>query len=437
MAKTEAVEIEAAGRAVRVSNPSKVWFPEAGITKLEVVRYYLSVAEGALRGVRGRPMQLERYVDGIGGPLFYQKRAPDKGRPEWIETVTLRFPSMRTADELVVRDAAQLLWVVNLACLSLHPHPVRAEDLDHPDELRIDLDPVPGVPFDEVKAVARGARDLLAEHGMATFPKTSGSRGIHLLVRLQPRWTFPEVRTAALAVAREVERRMPGRATAKWWKEDRQGVFLDYNQNAKDRTTASAYSVRAKPDARVSTPFRWEELDALDPAAFTLRTVPARFAAEGDPHAAIDDVAHDLGPLLQLAAAQGEGDAPWPPHFPKAEGEPDRVAPSRKRKAPAEGASSGTGRRKPTKPLRIVAESTDEAAARAGLERWKAAHPDVVPHLHEADVLVDKMRGRSSPWFRIRVNLEHAPAELHPPAARPDPDDAPKLPWGPPREEPS
>lgn len=430
MAKTQAVEVEAAGRVVRVSNPDKPWFPEAGITKLEVIRYYQAVADGALRGVRGRPMQMERYVDGIGAPPFYQKRAPDKGRPDWIRTVTLRFPSMRTADEVVVDDLAQLLWVVNLACLSLHPHPVRATDLEHPDELRIDLDPIPGVPFDEVKAVARASRELLAEHGLTTWPKTSGSRGIHLLVRLQPRWTFPEVRTAALAVAREVERRMPGRATARWWKEERQGVFLDYNQNAKDRTTASAYSVRPKPDARVSTPFRWEELDGLDPAAFTVRTVPARFAAEGDPHAGIDDAAHDLSPLLQLAASQGEPDAPWPPHYPKAEGEPPRVAPSRKK---PEGAAPGTGRRKSSKPLRVVAESESEAAAQAGLERWKARHPGAVPHLQAADVLVDKMRGRSSPWFRIRVNLEHVPTELHPPVEPPDPDEAPKAWWGPPR----
>jgi bifunctional non-homologous end joining protein LigD len=431
MAKTEAVEVEAAGRLVRVSNPSKLWFPEAGITKLEVVQYYLAVADGALRGVRGRPMQLERYVDGIGAPPFYQKRAPDKGRPDWIRTVTLRFPSMRTADELVVDDTAQLLWVVNLACLALHPHPVRADDLDHPDELRIDLDPVPGVPFAQVAFVAQQTDALLREHGLRAYPKTSGSRGIHLLVRIQPRWTFPEVRTAALAVAREMERRLPGVATARWWKEERQGVFLDYNQNAKDRTTASAYSVRARPDARVSTPFRWEELDGLDPAAFTVRTVPARFSAVGDPHAGIDADPHDLTSLLQLAVEQGQPDAPWPPHFPKGEGEPARVAPSRKKREPGAPPGPGTGRRKATRPLRVVAESQVEAHAQAGLDRWKARWPAVVPHLQPADVLVDKMRGRSSPWFRIRVNLEHVPVELHPPVEPPDPDEAPKNPWGP------
>jgi DNA ligase D-like protein (predicted polymerase) len=425
MAKSAAVEVEAAGRLVRVSNPDKPWFPEAGITKLEVVRYYLAVADGALRGVWGRPMQLERYVDGVTEPPFYQKRAPDKGRPEWIETVTLRFPSMRTAEEVVVRDAAQLVWIVNLACLSLHPHPVRTTDLDHPDELRIDLDPVPGVPFSEVLEVARETRALLTELGLTSWPKTSGSRGVHLLVRLQPRWTFPEVRRAALAIAREVERRMPGRATSKWWKEERQGVFLDYNQNAKDRTTASAYSVRARPDGRVSMPFRWDELDGLDPAAFTVRTVPGLFLANGDAHEGIDDVAHELGPVLALADQQGEADAPWPPHFPKGEGEPAPVAPSRQRTEP------GTGRRKPTKPLRTVAESESLDDATAGLERWKARHAEVVPHLLPADVLVDKMRGRYRPWFRIRVNLEHVPLALHPPVEPPDPDAAPKAAWGP------
>jgi DNA ligase D-like protein (predicted polymerase) len=370
-------------------------------------------------------MQLERYVDGVTEPPFYQKRAPDKGRPEWIETVTLRFPSMRTAEEVVVRDAAQLVWIVNLACLSLHPHPVRTTDLDHPDELRIDLDPVPGVPFSEVLEVARETRALLTELGLTSWPKTSGSRGVHLLVRLQPRWTFPEVRRAALAIAREVERRMPGRATSKWWKEERQGVFLDYNQNAKDRTTASAYSVRARPDGRVSMPFRWDELDGLDPAAFTVRTVPGLFLANGDAHEGIDDVAHELGPVLALADQQGEADAPWPPHFPKGEGEPAPVAPSRQRTEP------GTGRRKPTKPLRTVAESESLDDATAGLERWKARHAEVVPHLLPADVLVDKMRGRYRPWFRIRVNLEHVPLALHPPVEPPDPDAAPKAAWGP------
>lgn len=422
MAKKDAVEIEVAGRGVRISNPAKPWFPDAGITKLDVVRYYVAVADGALRGVRGRPMQMERYVNGASAPPFYQKRAPDS-RPDWIEVVTLRFPSMRTADEVVVRDAAQLLWVVNLGCLSLHPHPVRAEDLDHPDELRIDLDPIPGVEWPQVRDVALVAREVLAEHGLAAWPKTSGSRGMHLLVRLAPRWTFPEVRRAALGVAREVERRMPGRATAKWWKEERLGVFLDYNQNAKDRTVASAYSVRARPDARVSAPLRWEEVPTTEPAAFTVRSVPARVAAEGDPHAGIDAYAGDLAPLLALAERHEaeQGEAPWPPHYPKSEREPTRVQPSRARKPGA-----GTGRRVPKKPVVIVAESEDEAAALAGLERWKARWPAVASRLEPHHVLVDKMRGRYRTWTRVRVNLEALPEAERPPQQTPDPDDAPK-----------
>lgn len=431
MAKTKAIELEVAGRTVRISNPDKVWFPEAGVTKLDVVQYYRAVAPGAIRGVAGRPMQMERYVDGADQPPFYQKRAPDKGRPDWVETVVLRFPSLRTAEEVVVRDEAQLLWVVNLGCLSLHPHPVRAEDLDHPDELRIDLDPVPGVDFELVKEVAAGASEVLTDHGLRSWPKTSGSRGIHLLIRIVPEWTFPDVRRAALAVAREVERRMPGRATARWWKEERVGVFLDYNQNAKDRTVASAYSVRAKPDARVSTPFRWQELATLDPAAWTVRTVPARFAAEGDPHEGIDEDAGRLDSLLALAAEQeaAEGDAPWPPHYPKGEHEPRRVAPSRKK---ADGPSP-TGRRKPTRPLLVIGESEDEAAALQGLERWKARWPEVAALLEAKDVLVDKQRGRYRTWTRIRVNLENIPTDQRPPQEALDPDDAPKG-WGPPRQ---
>lgn len=426
MAKPKPVALEVAGRVVSVSNPDKVWFPEAGITKIEVVRYYLAVAEGAIRGVNGRPMQLERYVNGANQPPFYQKRAPV--HPEWIETVELRFPSMRTADEIVVRDPATLCWIVNLGCLSLHPHPVRATDLDHPDELRIDLDPVPGVEWAQVRDVALVSRDVLAERGLVAWPKTSGSRGMHLLVRIAPKWLFPEVRKAALGVAREVERRMPGRATARWWKEERQGVFLDYNQNAKDRTVASAYSVRAKPDARVSTPLRWDEVPDCDPSLFTLRTVPERFAALGDPHAGIDDEAGDLTSLLALAAEleDAQGEAPWPPHYPKAEGEPPRVQPSRKRAAPG----NGTGKRVPTKPTVIVAESEDEAAALAGLERWKVRHPDVALKLEAHHVLVDKMRGRYRTWTRIRVNLEQVPEEQRPPQGTPDPDDAPKMAWG-------
>ncbi len=322
-----------AGREVAISNPDKLYFPEAGITKLELVRYYLAVADGVLRGVRGRPMQMKRYVDGIAGEPFYQKRAP-ASRPPWIEVVELRFPSGRSAHEVVVRDAAQLAWVVNLGCVDLHPHPVRAEDLDHPDELRVDLDPVEGVPWDDVRKVALLAREVLSEHGLQGWPKTSGSRGIHVYCRIEPRWGFGEVRQAALALAREVERRAPSLATSKWWKEERHGVFLDYNQNAKDRTIASAYSVRPRRDARVSTPVGWDELPACEPADFTLRTVPARFAARGDPGAGIDAAAGSLASLLELAAKQkrdGMADAPWPPHYTKAEDEPPRVQPSKRR----------------------------------------------------------------------------------------------------------
>jgi DNA ligase D-like protein (predicted polymerase) len=326
--------LEIAGREVAISNPEKIYFPEAGITKLELVRYYLAVAEGALRGVRDRPMQLKRYVDGIAAEPFYQKRAP-ASRPPWIEVVELRFPSGRSAQEIVVRDAAQLAWVVNLGCVDLHPHPVRAEDLEHPDELRVDLDPVPGVPWEQVRTVALLAREVLSEHGLTGWPKTSGSRGIHVYARVAPRWTFGDVRQAALALAREVERRAPTLATSKWWKEERHGVFVDYNQNAKDRTIASAYSVRPRPDARVSTPVTWDELPTCDPADFTLRTVPGRFARLGDPGDGIDHAAGSLESLLELSSRQragGQGDAPWPPHYSKAEDEPPRVQPSKRRR---------------------------------------------------------------------------------------------------------
>ncbi|WP_209005113.1 non-homologous end-joining DNA ligase [Anaeromyxobacter diazotrophicus] len=329
--KREVLELE--GREVAISNPDKLYFPAAGITKLELVRYYLAVKEGALRGVRDRPMALKRYVDGAEGEAFFQKRAP-ASRPPWVDVVELRFPSGRSAQEIVVRDAAQLAWVVNLGCIDLHPHPVRAGDLDHPDELRVDLDPVPGVPWSQVREVALLAREVLAEHGLTGWPKTSGSRGMHVYARLLPRWTYQEVRAAALALAREVERRAPALATSKWWKEERHGVFLDYNQNAKDRTVASAYAVRPTPDARVSTPLSWDEVPGCDPAAFTLRTVPARLAERGDPGAGIDAAPGSLEPLLALAARQradGQGDAPWPPHYAKGEGEPPRAPPSRRK----------------------------------------------------------------------------------------------------------
>jgi DNA ligase D-like protein (predicted polymerase) len=326
--------IEAAGREIAITNPDKVFFPRAGHTKLDVARYYAAVADGAVRGVRGRPMALKRYVDGAEGEPFFQKRAPES-RPDWIDTVELSFPSGRTAREVVVNDAAQLLWLVNLGCLDLNPHPVRADDLEHPDELRVDLDPTPGVPWRDVVDVAPLAREVLAEHGLVGWPKTSGSRGMHVNVRIERRWGFDRVRRAALALAREVERRAPEKATSAWWKEERRGVFLDYNQNAKDRTVASAYSVRPMPDARVSWPLRWDEVPGCDPARYTLATVPALYAATGDAAHGIDEAVGSLDGLLELSASQeadGKGDAPWPPHYRKQDDEPTRVAPSRARR---------------------------------------------------------------------------------------------------------
>jgi DNA ligase D-like protein (predicted polymerase) len=416
------VVLQVAGREVAVTNPGKVYFPEAGITKLDVVRYYLAVAEGALRGAGGRPNVLVRYADGIHGEFFYQKRAP-AARPEWIEVVALSFPSGRIAEEVVPRDAAALAWMANLGCLELHPHPVRAEDLDHPDELRVDLDPVPGVEWSQLQAVAKVVHATLDDLGLVGWPKTSGSRGIHVNVRIHRRWSFPQVRRAALALAREVERRAPTLATSKWWKEERHGVFLDYNQNAKDRTVASAYSVRPKPDARVSAPVTWPELDECQPEDFTLRTMPARFAAIGDRHEKIDEHPGSLEPLLDLSAkqeAEGLGDAPWPPHYAKQPGEPARVAPSRKK-----GAASSGGRRVSKKPMVEIGRARKKEDAVAGLERWKARHPEAAGHLQPADVLVDSMRGRSSTWTRVRVNLEHVPEALRPAPEALDPDDAP------------
>ena len=411
-----------AGRDVQISNPAKVFFPQAGYTKGDLVDYYLAVAEGAVRAVYRRPMALKRFVQGAEGEAFFQKRAP-AARPPWIETAVLSFPSGRTAEELVVADAAQLAWVVNLGCIDLNPHPVRADDLDHPDELRIDLDPMPGIPWSQVREVALVAKDVLDDMGLAGWPKTSGSRGFHIYCRIERRWTHPEVRRAAVAFAREVERRAPAIATSKWWKEERHGVFLDYNQNAKDRTIASAYSVRPTPDARVSTPLHWDEVPASEPEAFTLATVPARFAAIGDPAAGMDAAVGSIEPLLELAARQeaaGAPDAPWPPHYVRQPGEAPRVQPSRARRAgsvppPAPGKDAGpTGRRRTTAPLVEVARARSEKEARAGLERWQARHAEVVPHLEPADVLVDAMRGRSSAWYRIRVNLRHVPPDLRP-----------------------
>jgi len=406
------IVVEAAGREVPVSNPGKVFFPRTGHTKLDLIRYYLAVADGALRGAGDRPMALKRFVHGAEGEPFFQKRAPEK-RPDWIETVRLSFPSGRTADEVVLRDPAGLVWVVNLGCIDLNPHPVRAADLDHPDELRVDLDPVPGVEWPQIIQVALVARDVLADFGLTGWAKTSGSRGMHIYARVEPRWAFADVRRAAVAVAREIERRAPDLATSKWWKEERHGVFVDYNQNAKDRTVASAYSVRPLPDARVSTPLTWGEVPSCDPAAFTIDTVPARFAQIGDPWAGIDDAVGSLEALLEQAArdeAAGLPDAPWPPHYEKQTGEPPRVQPSKRRSTP-----SPTGRRQPTKPLIEVARAATKAEALDGLERWKTRHSDVWPHLEPADVLVDQMRGRSSAWYRIRLNLEHVPEAQRPP----------------------
>ena len=417
--KREVTVLEVAGREVAISNPRKVYFPEAGVTKLEVVRYYLAVAEGALRGAGGRPNVLVRYANGIHGEFFYQKRAP-ASRPSWIDVVALRFPSGRAAEEIVPRDAAALAWMANLGCLELHPHPVRAEDLEHPDELRVDLDPMPGIGWSQLQAVAGVVREVLADFGLVGWPKTSGSRGIHVNARVHRRWSFTQVRRAALAFAREVERRAPDLATSKWWKEERHGVFLDYNQNAKDRTVAAAYSVRPTADARVSAPVTWDELFACAPEDFTLRTMPARFAAIGDRHAGIDHSPCSLEALLELSArqeAEGLGDAPWPPHYAKQAGEPPRVQPSRRKSGP-----KASGRRVPTKPLVEIGRAAKKEDALAGLERWKARHPAAAAHLQPADILVDAMRGRSSTWTRVRVNLEHVPEALRPGQEPRDPD---------------
>jgi bifunctional non-homologous end joining protein LigD len=414
------------GREVRVTHPDKLYFSkQTRLSKLDLVRYYLSVAPGALGGIQDRPIVLKRFVNGAEAEAFYQKRAPSD-RPSWVRTVTLSFPSGRTAEEIVVDNAAGLAWIVNLGCLELHPHPVRSGDLDHPNELRVDLDPGPGVGWADVRQVALEVKALLEELGLRGWPKTSGSRGMHVNVRIEPRWSFTEVRRAALALSRAVERRVPALASSKWWKEERHGVFLDYNQNAKDRTTCSAYSVRPLPDARVSTPLHWEEVPDCEPADFTVLTVPARFAAIGDPHAGMDEAAGSLDGLLELAAkdeSAGLGDAPWPPHFRKMEGEAARVAPSRAKTASAK----KTPRTK--MPLVVVANSPNKEAALAGLERWKAKHPEVAGLLAVDDVLVDSMRGTSSTWTRIRVNLRHVPEEMRPAQETPDPDDDPTREW--------
>lgn len=414
-----AMMLEVAGREVALSNPDKVYFPEAGYTKLDLAQYYLAVADGALAAAGGRPLVMKRYVNGITEEAFYQKRVPSS-RPPWIDTVTLRFPSGRKAEELVLNDAAQLLWTVNLGNIELHVHPVRADDLDHPDELRIDLDPVPGVEWSTVRQVAFETRAVLEELGLVGFPKTSGSRGMHLYVRIKQAWGFDEVRRSALAIARAVERRAPSIATSRWWKEERRGVFLDYNQNAKDRTTAAAYSVRPVADARVSMPLTWEEVESADPRDFNLKTAPARFRELGYSHGAMEASAGDLTAALELSAKQateGETDAPWPPHYAKTADEPPRVQPSKRRKS--------------IMPLVEISRAKVKEDALAGLERWKLRHPELVQFLEPADILVDGMRGRFSIWTRIRVNLQHVPEPLRPGQEALDPDYDPWVEWAP------
>jgi bifunctional non-homologous end joining protein LigD len=392
--------LHVAGRDVKISNPEKVYFPQAGVTKLELVQYYLHVDEPVLRAIRGRPMILRRFVHGIEGEPFFQKRAPEN-RPEWIETATFKYPSGGVADEIVVNDPASLAWVVNLGCVEMHVHPIRADDLEHPDELRIDLDPQTGSTWGDVVAVAKVAHAVLDDFKMIGWPKTSGSRGAHIWVRIERKWPFTEVRRAGLALAREIERRIPDLATSAWQKEERHGVLVDYNQNAKDRTTAAAWSVRPTPDARVSMPLSWRDLEACNPADFTIKTVPSLVAKNGDAHAHIDDKAFSLDALLELADKQ----------------EPRKVR--SKKTAP---------------PLITIAQAKAKADVMDGLERWKAKHPDVVTHLKPSDILIDTNRGRSSAWYRVRINLKNVPEAIRPPQGTPDPDydwkteEAPKIP---------
>ncbi|MGZ4650949.1 MAG: DNA polymerase domain-containing protein [Kineosporiaceae bacterium] len=383
MAKS--LTLDVAGHEVTVTHPDRPLFPELGLSKGDLVRYYVAVADGALRGVAERPMILKRFVKGIDHEAFFQKRAPEN-RPPFVDVVELKYASGTSAKEAVVHDAAGLAWAVNLGCIDLNPHPVLADDLAHPDELRIDLDPVPGTPWEHILDVALVARDVLEEHGLAPWPKTSGGRGFHVYARIERQWPFRQVRLAAETVAREVERRAPDVATSRWWKEERHGVFVDFNQNAFDRTVASAYSVRPTHDARVSTPLTWAEVPDCRPDAFTVPAVLERWAAIGDPWAGMDGAAGSLTSLLELAARLG----------------------------PAEKPPRGTGRRTMTMPLVEIARAKSEAEATAGLERWKRRHPDVVTHLQPVDVLVDRMRGRSSLWYRIRVNLQHVPQDLRP-----------------------
>jgi DNA ligase D-like protein (predicted polymerase) len=385
------LSLDVGGRAVSVSNPDKVVFPEAGVTKLDLINYYLSVADGALRGVAGRPMILKRFVKGISQEAVFQKRAPEK-RPDWIEVAELKYASGTSAKEAVIRDAAGLAWAVNLGCVDLNPHPVLAEDLDHPDELRVDLDPMPGVEWAQIVAVALVARDVLGDYGLTAWPKTSGSRGFHIYARIHPHWPYKQVRLAAETIAREVELRTPVLATSKWWKEERgERVFVDFNQNAKDRTVASAYSVRSRPDARVSTPLLWDEVPECRPEAFTVATVPARYAELGDPWEGIDDAPGGLDALLERARELGPAE-----------------------KAP-KGTTRGTGRRESSMPLIEIARAKTKDEAMAALDTWRTRYPAAAERLEPVDVLVDGMRGPSSIWYRIRVNLQHVPEDQRPP----------------------
>jgi DNA ligase D-like protein (predicted polymerase) len=389
------VSLNVGERQVEVTHPDKVVFPEwngqAGLTKLDLINYYLAVPDGALRGVAGRPMILKRFVKGIDEEAVFQKRAPEK-RPDWVDVAELRYARGTSAKEAVIHDAAGLAWAINLGCVDLNPHPVLADDLEHPDELRVDLDPMPGVTWRQIVEVAQVAREVLEDHGLTAWPKTSGSRGFHIYARVAPNWSFRQVRLAAQTVAREVERRAPELATSRWWKEEREGVFVDFNQNAKDRTVASAYSVRATPDARVSTPLAWDEVAGCDPADFTVRTVPRRFAEIGDPWAAMDETAGSLDQLLTLAEELGPAE-----------------------RAPKGARRDGSGRRQSVMPLIEIARTKTKDEAMAALDTWRERHPAAAELLQPADILVDGMRGPSSIWYRIRINLQHVPDGQRPP----------------------
>ncbi|WP_185294135.1 DNA polymerase domain-containing protein [Mycolicibacterium litorale] len=393
--RSQSLSLDIAGQSLTVTHPDRVVFAayedRPPVTKLDLIEYYLSVAEGALRGVADRPMILKRFVKGITEEAVFQKRAPAK-RPHYVDVAELKYASGTSAEEAVIRDAAGLAWAVN-GCVDLNPHPTRAGDLAHPDELRVDLDPMPGVDWEQIVDVALVAREVLEDHGLTAWPKTSGSRGFHIYARIEPRWPFKFVRLAAQTVAREVERRAPELATSRWWKEEREGVFVDFNQNAFDRTVASAYSVRATPDARVSTPLRWDEVPGCRPETFTVATVPARYAEIGDPWESMDDHAGRLDALLDLA---------------------DRLGPAEKAPRGAK-RSDGTGRRQSVMPLIEIARTKTKDEAMAALDMWRARHPDAAALLQPPDVLVDGMRGPSSIWYRIRINLQHVPKEQRPP----------------------